>query len=172
MELTMESGAGNRSRTCNLLITNQLRCQLRHTGKLVSRGFEPLNAYSLRSNAGLLTTWVSTGNYGPGNGTRTRPTCLEGRDASHWHHTELFKISLLTLYKYYITIFEKNQIFMVPPSGIEPLTCRVWTDRSNHLSYVGIYKLATAPRTPASTPVNRSGASANPWKANPLVGSN
>ena len=25
-------GAGNRSRTCNLLITNQLRCQLRHTG--------------------------------------------------------------------------------------------------------------------------------------------
>ena len=76
-------GAGNRSRTCNLLITNQLRCQLRHTGRLVSRGFEPLNAYSLRSNAGLLTTWVSTGNYGPGNGTRTRPTCLEGRDASH-----------------------------------------------------------------------------------------
>ena len=25
-------GAGNRSRTCNLLITNQLRCQLRHAG--------------------------------------------------------------------------------------------------------------------------------------------
>ena len=56
---------------------------LNYIAKSVSRGFEPLNAYSLRSNAGLLTTWVSTGNYGPGNGTRTRPTCLEGRDASH-----------------------------------------------------------------------------------------
>jgi hypothetical protein len=31
--------------------------------------------------------------------------------------------------------------------------------------------LATAPRTPASTPVNRSGASTSPWKANPLVSS-
>ena len=51
---TPESGAGNRSRTCNLLVTNQLRCQLRHTGILVSRGFEPLNAYLLRSNAGTL----------------------------------------------------------------------------------------------------------------------
>ena len=29
---TPESGAGDRSRICNLLITNQLRCQLRHTG--------------------------------------------------------------------------------------------------------------------------------------------
>ena len=26
-------GAGNRNRTCNLLITNQLRCQLRHAGR-------------------------------------------------------------------------------------------------------------------------------------------
>ena len=37
----------------------------------------------------------------------------------------VIKISLSSLYKYYIKDFEKNQIFMVPPSGIEPLTCRV-----------------------------------------------
>ena len=29
---TPESGAYDRSRTCNRLITNQLRCQLRHVG--------------------------------------------------------------------------------------------------------------------------------------------
>ena len=64
-------GGQDWNRTRNLLITNQLHCQLCYLAKLVSRGFEPLSAYSLRSNAGLLTTWVSTGNYGPGKGNRT-----------------------------------------------------------------------------------------------------
>ena len=36
-------GAGDRSRICNLLITNQLRCQLRHTGIGVERMTKPLN---------------------------------------------------------------------------------------------------------------------------------
>ena len=31
---TPESGAYDRNRTCNRLITNQLRCQLRHVGIL------------------------------------------------------------------------------------------------------------------------------------------
>ena len=39
------------------------------------------------------------------------------------------------------------------------------------LRYPGIYMLATAPRTPASTPINKSGAGTSLWKANPLVSS-
>ena len=34
-------GAGRRTRTPNLLITNQLRCQLRHTGMGVERMTKP-----------------------------------------------------------------------------------------------------------------------------------
>lgn len=63
---TPESGAYDRNRTCNRLITNQLRCQLRHVGILVSRGFEPLNAYFFTLQSGHAELpWVSTGNYGP-----------------------------------------------------------------------------------------------------------
>ena len=38
-------GGQDWNRTRNLLITSELHCQLCYLAKLVSRGFEPLNAY-------------------------------------------------------------------------------------------------------------------------------
>ena len=41
--------------------------------------------------------------------------------------------------RYFFSFYHAPKV-MVPPGGIEPPTCWVWTGRSNHLSYVGIYK--------------------------------
>ena len=47
-------GAGGGTQTHNHAITSRVRYQLRYAGTLVSRGFEPLNAYYIRSNADTL----------------------------------------------------------------------------------------------------------------------
>ena len=50
--------------------------------------------------------------HGPRYRIRTGPICLEGRDASRWHQSRIDDLRFLSsLYKYYTTIFKKNQIF-------------------------------------------------------------
>ena len=49
--------------------------------------------------------------HGPRYRIRTGPICLEGRDASRWHQSRIWRFLSQPLYKYYITIFKKNQIF-------------------------------------------------------------
>ena len=49
-EIFAVAGAGGRNRTCNLLITNQLLCQLSYTGKVVPWGGiePPTDGFSVR----------------------------------------------------------------------------------------------------------------------------
>lgn len=63
---------------------------------------------------GIVFTWLlmlvyelMEGQTGLGPAT----TCLEGKGSTNWTTTPYKLISLSTLYKYYTTIFEKNQIF-------------------------------------------------------------
>ena len=91
---------------------------LNYTAKLVSRGFEPLSAYSLRSNAGLLTTWVSTGNHGPGNGNRTRVFCLEGRHSTIKLHREIQD----TIFNFFGALPAELLPYMAGEIGLEPMT--------------------------------------------------
>ena len=49
--------------------------------------------------------------HGPRYRIRTGPICLEGRDASRWHQSRIWRFLSQPLYKYYTTIFKRNQIF-------------------------------------------------------------
>ena len=136
----LESGAGDRNRTCNLVITSDLRCQLRHAGRERKRVRWAVSISRILD--GVTQPWIRTTNrsaratelvlrvfhwwgryclhltfnaclrtHGPRYRIRTGPICLEGRDASRWHQSRIWRFLSQPLCKYYTTIFKKNQIF-------------------------------------------------------------
>ena len=65
--------------------------------------------------------------HGPRYRIRTGPICLEGRDASRWHQSRIWRFLSQPLYKYYITIFKKNQIFTFQNLQIGVV---IWSERA------------------------------------------